>query len=190
MKKKINFLLVARLLTMIGCILMFSVFFIPFSSAISLLTGDYEKIYGNAYSFFFGGTIETKNISYESTKPSVLGIIGFVFMIIALLLLVFSLLYKKNKDVMCKWMTFASALLAIVYSIIFLCMHQSLATVLADALIGGHSDAVTKTIFNNSSVEFGVWGVSIFGFLGSFFVLASLVFDGTLDKVRERIGIL
>lgn len=190
MGKKIDFLFISRVLVIISDILLASAFLVPLSSAISLLTGDYEKIYGSAYSFFFGGTIETKNISYNSVKPSGLGIIGFAFMIAALLLLILSPLCKKNKNSISKWMVFASALIAIVYSIIFLCMHQSLANILADALIDGHSDAVTKTIYNNSSVEFGVWGISIFGFIGSFFILCSLIFDGTLDKVRGRLSLL
>ena len=168
---------------------MASTFFVPLSPAISLLTGDYKKIYGNAYSFFFGGTIETKNVSYNAPNPSILGIVGFVLMIIALLLLIFSFLFGNNKNYLNKCMAFFSALLAITYSIIFLCMHQSLSNILADSLIGEHSDAVTNTILNNSIVEFGVWGISVFGFFGSFFILASLVFDGTLNKVRRRLGI-
>ena len=70
-------------------------------------------------------------------------------------------------------------------SILMLCTHKNAATILADAIIGEHSEAVTATIYKNTSLEFGFWGVGMFGIISSVGLLASLFFDGTVDRIRD-----
>lgn len=39
-------------------------------------------------------------------------------------------------------------------------------------------------------MNFGIWGVSLLNFISSFTLLVSLVFDGSFDKLRAKIGII
>ena len=160
---------------------------IPLCPAITMSSGDVKKTYGPCYSFIFGGMINSTNISYSSKGFSGLALAGFIIISIALLLLIMSFCIQ-DKTIKRPVLTFVSAISFIAGAIIFASLHKSVSNVLADSLINGHSDAVSKTVFNNSNMEFGSWGVSLFGFISSFLLLSSLLFDGTFNKIRSRIG--
>ena len=172
-----------------GLIIFVACFIIPLSPAITMRSGGVSKTYGNTYSFVFGGKIEAANISYKTIGISSAGLALFIMVFVSFAALIGSFFVKNDKKNISKILIFGSSLLAIAFSILALSSRRSFSDVLADALISGHSDAVRNTVFNNTSLEFGVWGIAIFGFLAAFALLASLVFDGTLDKLRAWISI-
>ena len=57
-------------------------------------------------------------------------------------------------------------------------------------MIKGHSDSVSKTIFNNTRIGFGVWGTAVFGFASSLSLFISLLFDGSFDLLRSKLGLI
>ena len=178
----INICKLVSLALIIECLL------VPLSSAITLKTGDVSKTYGSAYSFIFGGTISTTNISYSVKGVSPIGLIAFILLILATIILLASFFYKKGKFSK-SWFTFASFLLVLTASILFLTIHRNFASILASALTKSTSNAVQNTIFNNTTLNFGVWGVPFFGFIACFIFLVSLILDGSFDKLRVRLGL-
>lgn len=185
-----RFLLISKIPKTIGCLLLAACFLIPLSSTITLKSDGTTKTYSTAYSFIFGGTISTTNITYKAHSVSGIGIAYFALMLASICALLSSFFIKDGKKGLSKWLTFGSGISSIAFSILALCSHKSFSNILADALIDGHSESVSKTIFNNTTMQFGVWGVAIFGFIAAFLILASLLFDGTFDKVRAKVGII
>ncbi|MDD7707149.1 MAG: hypothetical protein SOW65_05750, partial [Candidatus Enterosoma sp.] len=72
--------------------------------------------------------------------------------------------------------------------ILFVSSHKSLATVLADTLIKSHSDSITTTVYNNTNLQFGVWGTATFEFVSSLCLMFSLMLDGSFDRIRAKLG--
>lgn len=163
-------------------------FLIPLFPAITLTSGEVKKTYYSAYSFIFGGKITT-NISYSARGISIICLVAFVLLVLATIILVFPLFFKKL-SIQKSFFTLVSFFFAIIVAIMFACAHKSISNVLADALISGHSDSISNTIYNNTFVNFGIWGVSLSSFISSFLLLASLVFDGSFDRLRAKIGII
>lgn len=185
-KKYTNMALLFRLfvlLFLLGAVLS------PFAPGLKMSVGsgggNVVTIYKPAFSFLFGGSISTKHVTYSTIGISVIGLVGYLFSVIALIFLVLSeTLFKKSST---KRIVFGMVSLLLVFasSIIMLSIHKSAATVLADAIMGTHNDTVSKTIYNNTSIQFGFYGVSIFGFLATLLQMMSLFFDGTMDKLQE-----
>ena len=163
-------------------------FLLPLCPAITMKSGDVKKTYGSCYSFIFGGKINSTNISYSSKGISGLALAGFIVIVVASLLLIASF-FIHDRVVKKPVVIFCCAITFIVGAIIFASLHKSISNMLADALINGHSDTVSTTVYNNTNMEFGSWGVSLFVFVTSFLLLASLLFDGTFDKVRAKMGL-
>ena len=190
MSKQDKLLFVSKIQKLIGIIFLIGCLFIPFAPAITLISETISKTYGSAFVFMFGGNIATQSITYKARGVSVLALISFILILISFGLIIASLFLNKKKPTISKWLLFVGSVIILVSSIMFLCAHRSISNVLADALISSHSDTVSQTIFNNTKLEFGIYGISIFGFISSLSLLASLIFDGTFDKVRARIGII
>lgn len=172
-----------------GILLLFACFFIPFAAALTLSSGSVHTTYGSFFSFIFSGNISNGKVSYAAKGLSVLCLIGFIFLCVAFVLLVSTLFIKKNTSVLKALLVLASILLVITSAILLVSSHKSLATVLADTLIKGHSDSVTTTVYNNTSIQFGVWGTATFEFLSSLCLLSSLLLDGSFDRIRAKIGL-
>lgn len=190
MKKKIDFSLISRIVKIASLVFITLCFVCLSLPAITVVSGSVTKTYGPTYSFIFKGTIKTNNISYNAYGLSPITLIAFIILVLSALALLASFIIKdKNKNIP-QWLTFASAILILIGSILLFCSHKSIASSLADTLIKGHSDAVSKTIFDNSKIEFGIWGPATFALIPSFLSLTSLLFDGTFDKVRAKIGII
>lgn len=190
MKKKIDFLLISKVIKIVSFLIIAVCFLCMSSSAITMVSGVTTKTYGPAYSFIFEGIIKTDNISYKANGMSSSVLVAFIMLVISMVAISVSFINKGKEKYVPQWLVLISAMLALVASIVLLSSHRSLANVLADTLIGGHSEAVTTTIYKNSKIEFGIWGPAVFGFVSSFLSLVSLLFDGTFDKVRAKIGII
>ena len=180
-----------------GILLLFACFFIPFAAALTLSSGSVHTTYGSFFSFIFSGNISNGKVSYAAKGLSVLCLIGFIFLCVAFVLLVSTLFIKKNTSVLKALLVLASILekfsclcsSVITSAILLVSSHKSLATVLADTLIKGHSDSVTTTVYNNTNIQFGVWGTATFEFLSSLCLLSSLLLDGSFDRIRAKIGL-
>ena len=176
-------------LRVISLVILLSSFAIPLCPAITMTSGDVKKTYGSCYSFIFGGKINSSNISYGAKGLSGLAMAGFIILIMSFIIISISF-FMKDPIVKRPLFVFMGSVTIIISSIIFISLHRSFSGILADALINGHSDAVSNNVYNNTKMEFGVWGISFFGFISSFLLLASLLFDGTFDRVRSKIGLM
>ena len=187
--KKNNFKYIAVLIRLVVFLFLISALFVPFSTGLKMTVnssgGDVVTTYKSAFIFMFGGELISEHIKYQVTGNCIIGIVGYVFIAIALILLLISIFTRKQKDKLSKVFLFSTLLFALVGSILMLCTHKNAATILADAIIGEHSEAVTATIYKNTSLEFGFWGVGMFGIISSVGLLASLFFDGTVDQIRD-----
>ena len=190
MKKKIDFVMISKVIKIVSFLIIAVCFLCMSLSAITMVSGETTKTYGPAYSFIFEGTIKTNNISYKANGMSFSVLAAFIMLVLSIVAISVSFMNKGKEKYIPQWLVLISAMLALVASIVLLSSHRSLANVLADTLIDGHSEAVTTTIYNNSKIEFGIWGPAVFGFFSTFLSLVSLLFDGTFDKVRTKIGII
>lgn len=150
--------------------------FIPFGPAIKLVSGSTIKVFRPCYSFIFKGYISCNNANHLSSTSSWLGLIGFILILISLISLCLSIFIRKSKIL--KRTLYVIALLStLIFSISFLCIHRDFAEVLTYALIQEHSEIIAKTIYQNSTLMFGTYGVSIFGFFSIGFIGLSLFLD-------------
>ena len=133
----------------------------------------------------FGKELVSEHVTYANTSVSVIGIVAFSLLASTVVLLIASILLKKKKENVGKALGILSVLTAITTSVLFLCLHKSTSTILADAIVGSHSDAIAKTIYKNTTLDFGFWGVGMFGIIASVCLILSLFFDGTVDKIRR-----
>ena len=167
--------------------LLLGALFVPFATGLKMTVKSIDAnvitTYTSAFSFLFSGKLVSEHVTYQAKGISAIGLIAFIFMTVAFALLVASFFFKKNK--IGKIFILVCLGLVLAGSIMMLCTHRSAATVLSDAILGEHSDAVSNTVFKNTNIEFGFWGVSLFGFIAFVGLLASLFFDGTVDKVRQ-----
>ncbi len=162
-------------------------FLTPLAPAITMVSGNVEKTYGSAYSFIFGGNISSLNASYSTRSFSVISLVAWILLLIGLVILVLSCFIRK-KNVKSTLLLLLVFVFFITSSILYLCSHRSLANVLSDSLIKSHSDAVSTTVYNNSRIEFGVYGTAIFGFLAASSLFVSLLIDGSIYRLRAGIG--
>lgn len=167
--------------------LLLGALFVPFATGLKMTvkSGDNSVIttYKSAFSFLFSGKLVSEHVTYQAKGISVIGLIAFILVVAAFVLSVVSFFFRKNK--LGTILVLVCLGLVLAGSIMMLCTHRSAATVLSDAILGEHSDAVSNTVFKNTNIEFGFWGVSLFGFIAFVGLLASLFFDGTVDKVRQ-----
>ena len=187
--KKINFKWIAVGIRLIVFLFLIGTLFIPFSTGLKMTVkssgGDVITTYKSAFVFMFGGELISEHIKYKVTGNCVIGMVGYILIATALILLLVSLFSRRKKDTISRVFLFVTLAFALAGSILMLSAHRSAATILADAIIGEHSDAVAATIYKNTSLEFGFWGVGMFGIISSVGLLASLIFDGTVDKIRD-----
>ena len=108
-------------------------------------------------------------------------------MICSALLVAASIVLNKKVLNISRILLAVAVVLILVSAILMFASHRSAATVLSDAILGEHSDAVTNTIYRNTSLQFGFWGVGMFGIIAIVLLLASLIFDGTVDQIRNAI---
>ena len=191
-KNNFSFAKIAAYIKLFVIALLFGSLFVPFGTGMKMIVkssgGNVVTTYRPAFSFMFGGKLVSEHISYQSQGKCVIAIIGYIFVIIAIVLLLVSLFSQKNHNIRSRILLFVSFAAILTASILMLCSHQSASTILADAIIGEHSDAVANTIYKNTSIGFGFWGISLFGFISSFGLLVSLFFDGTIDLFRQFIS--
>lgn len=188
MQKNVNFLLVSKCLISIGFIFILVSILLMNLSAITVVSSSVSKTYGPVYSFILNKPIITENISYKPLGISYITLMAFIFLIISSICIILSFAFYKIKRYIPQLFILCSSLLVLVASILFLSSHKSLSIILATTLIGENNEAITTTIYNNSHIEFGIFGPSIFGFLSSFLLMASLIFDGTFDKIINKIS--
>lgn len=145
--------------------------FVPFASGLVFS----NKYYGPAFSFIFGTGIRNGSIIYPSRGVSVVVLIAYLLLLISVCLLVTRLFLKKKMYVVRKILSIVSLIFVFSSAIMFLCSHFSVSSSFADALIRGHSDTVCKTVFENSKLCFGIYGVSIFEFVSSILLFVGIV---------------
>ena len=166
--------------------------FMPFATGLKMTvkssSGNVVTTYGNAFSFMFGGQLVSEHVTYSSKNCSVLGIIGFIFLLLSLVAMVASFITAKKKAKLSKSILLFALIAALSASIMMFCMHSSASSILADAITGNASDAIKNTIYKNTSLSFGFIGPAVFGLASSLILIASFFFDGTVDEIRATIG--
>lgn len=163
--------------------------FVPFAtglrSAIAADSGSVITNYGPAFAFLFCGQIGTGYVAYTAKGVAVLGTIAYTLSCLAIvLLLVQFFIYKKK---CARFLALGAAAMVLVSAIMMLFVHDSAAVLLADSILGRHSDSVAATMIRNTSLEFGFWGMSLFGFIAGALLLSTFVLDGTVDEIRTKV---
>ncbi len=181
--KNESFIKISWIARFLGIALIVVCCFLPFASGLTMSSGGTSKSYGPLFSFFFMGKLSSGVASYQAKTVAVLPLIGYIFVIISLLLLLLSFLKYRNNRIS-PFLRIAALLFTLAFSVMFLCSHRSLSDVLAYAFLSKYSDAVGNTIYKNTTLDFAVYGMSVFGFLASLSSFISLVFDSTIDKLR------
>ena len=171
-----------------GIVLLLACLLIPFAPALTMVSGSVSTTYGSFYSFIFGGNINNSNVSYSAKGLSITSLIGFILLAVAFVLLVITLFIRTNTSAFKEMLVILLMLLVIASAILFVSSHKSLATVLADTLIKSHSDSVTTTVYNNTNLQFGVWGTATFEFVSFLCLMFSLMLDGSFDRIRAKLG--
>lgn len=188
MKNK-TLLLWGKRIKIVALLLIIATLFMPLLNGMTMSvasgSGNVVTTYKSAFVFMFGGELVSEHITYKTISISVLPLIGYLIIVIAFLLLIAAVFIKSNKPIVTSIATAASFLLLIVGSVILLSAHKSTATVLSSAILGSHSSSVANTIYKNTMLGFGFWGTALFGILSALLLFVSLLFDGTIDKVRS-----
>lgn len=184
-----NTAFISLVLRVFSLLLGIGALFVPFAiglkSVVASDSGSVITNYGPAFSFIFGGVISTGRVTYNTNGVSVIGTIAYVLTALSLisLLAFFFLRTKKNA----KWFILGALILSLTSAILAISSHVNAATVLADSVLGRRSESVVATMIRNTTLQFGFWGISLFGFLSASFLIASFIFDGTIDEIRARI---
>jgi len=188
----VRFPKIAIALRLISVLVIFGIFFIPFATGLKMSVvssgGDVITTYSPAFSFIFGGKINSEHISYTAKSVSGLGITAFVFVIFSMIGICASLFIRRKNEKLSKLVLLGGLVLLLTASIMMLSMHREAANVLADAILGEASEAVRNTIYKNTTLSFGFLGVGIFGLINCLLLIASFFFDGTVDQLRSLIS--
>ena len=183
---------IANILRIFAAAFILSSVFMPFATGLTMTVkssnGNVVTTYRSAFSFIFGGQLVSEHITYSSKNCSVLGIIGFIFLLLSLVAIAVSFILAKKKVKISKFILLFALITAFSASIMMFCMHSSASSILADAIIGNASDAIKNVIYKNTSLSFGFIGPAVFGLASSLLLIASFFFDGTVDEIRAAIG--
>ena len=164
---------------------------IPLGPAITISpsgNSDIYKTFGSTINIFFGQQIISDNNVYQNNNILLLGIIIYISSILILLIQFILILFKFNKFK--NYLYLISILLTLFISFAPLFLKESIIHILSYSLFGETNQTIEKTIFNNSTINYGVFGMSIFGFLSLFSQIIYLFINGTIDKLRAALLVL
>ncbi len=188
----VKFAKFANILRILAAVFLIGSLFMPFATGLKMTvkssSGNVVTTYSNAFSFIFGGQLVSEHVTYTAKSCSVLGIIGFIFLLLSLVAMGASFFTAKKKAKLSKIILLVALIMAFSASIMMFCMHSSASSILADAITGKASDAIKNTIYKNTSLSFGFIGPAVFGLASSLMLIASFFFDGTIDEIRAAIG--
>ena len=180
--------LVSLILRAFSALLCFGVLFVPFGtglrSVVSSESGSVITNYGPSFSFIFGGEITTGRVSYDVNHISAINTVSYCLAILSLLILVVFFVFRKKP--IFKWGVLGASASSLASAILALCSHESAATTLSDSILGKRSDSVVATMIRNTNLQFGIWGMAVFGFAITALLLASFIFDGTVNEIKAK----
>lgn len=178
-------------LRLIASLLLLICLFMPFAKGLKMTVpssgDDVITTYGPAFSFIFSGSLISEHATYQTRGISVVGLLGFLFLLLSLVAVASSFFFIKDRRKTAALLIGVSIVLGLAGSIMMLSAHQNAAAVLADALISGHSESVVNTVTKYTSLQFGFIGTGIFGLLSVVASVASLFLDGTVDFLKSQI---
>lgn len=187
-KKSISYKKIALTVRLLSIIILVGIMFIPLGIGLKMVVpssvGDVITTYKTAYTFIFGGKLISEHINYQTITTSTQGLIAFIFFITSILFLIISFFVKKKISF---FMPLFSTLFILIASVLMLSIKQSASNVLADAIVGEISESVRTTINKNTHLQFGFIGIGVLGLLTDLFLIISLFFDGSFDKIRTAI---
>lgn len=71
-------------------------------------------------------------------------------------------------------------------SILVLSSHKEIATIVTLAITKNDNVHVIDTIYKQTSLGIGLYGIAIFGFISAFGSLLNLFLEEIVDKIREK----
>ncbi|HHT66985.1 MAG TPA: hypothetical protein GX010_01990 [Erysipelotrichaceae bacterium] len=190
-RSKANFSVIALITRIVVFALLVGTLFVPFSNGLKMtvevpILGNVVSTYKPAFAFMFGGELVSENATFEVLNVSAIALIGYLLIAISAALLLVSFILKNNKKMVGGILLFAAFACVLTGSILMFCSHESLAAVLAGAMIGGEPSAnEINTALRNTTLEFGIWGVGMFGIISAVGLVVSYVFDGPINKILK-----
>ena len=97
MKKKIDFVMISKVIKIVSFLIIAVCFLCMSLSAITMVSGETTKTYGPAYSFIFEGTIKTNNISYKANGMSFSVLAAFIMLVLSIVAISVSFMNKGKE---------------------------------------------------------------------------------------------
>lgn len=187
-KKENKFKKISNYIKFICLVIVFGTLFVPFAPAITLtvdsVSGSIQNHYGTGFNFMFTNVIHGQ-IKYTSLSIAIMPLIAYILTALAFIVLLLNTLHSKYKNKsLLSLLVFA---LLLVSSILMLSSHEETAKVLAGALIGKEDKYVAQTIYKNTTLAFGFFGVAIFNIVSCVLTLIKLFFDGYANSARTKV---
>lgn len=186
-KKKLNRLKICFCLRVIALLFILGALITPFAPALKMVVnsggGSVITIYSPAFSFIFGGKLSNGRITYNTIGISIIGLISFILVLLAFLFLLSTFIPYVKTKFSSTFFLFLIIIMLTTSAILLLTVHKSAATVLTGAITQNPSPSVINTIYKNTSLQFGFYGISIFSLLASLLLIMSLFVDGAIDKL-------
>lgn len=168
-------------------IILFAGLFLPFANGITMTVESSSKVvttYHTAFSFIFGGRLVSEHATYSVKGISVVALLAYIFLLFSCLFLAASFFFIRNRRKTAALLVLLSTIIGIASAIMVFSSHSDVARVLADSIIKGHSDSVTNTIIEHTTLGFGLLGFGVFELVAVFGEIISLFVDGTFDYIK------
>lgn len=183
-----KFYKISKYIKYLVVILLFATLFVPFGTAITrsvhISGNEYlHTHFGTAFNFMFTNTIYSKG-SFHIPTIAIMPLISYVLIVISFILMILNLFDKKVKNSFI--FTPITLLFTIAASILVLSSHKEMATILTIAITKDDNIHVIETIYKQTSLGFGLYGIAIFGFIVALCCFINLFFEGTVDKIRAK----
>ena len=180
------------LIRMVCLLFLLVCLFLPFANGMTMtVESTSDKVittYRSAFAFMFGGKLISEHITYPTRGISIVLLLSYVFLVVSIAAAALSFFFAKQRRKTAALLVAISVLFGLVSSIMAFSCQPEMARVLADAIIGGHSDSVTKTITERTKLGFGVLGFGIFELIATIGQAASLFVDGTYAYFKAAVS--
>lgn len=161
---------------------------LPFASAIKWTvtssTATTTTTYGNAFAFIFGGKVNSTHATYQNNQSIPLGIAAYI-LLLSSLVSAFTRFAFLNTRLASILLSLGSAILSMVAGIMFFCLHQGAITVLA-SMISTPTDAVIRTLLENTSLQFGIIGPGLFSLAATAISISHLFVSGSFMELIAK----
>lgn len=191
--RKTNYTKIGFYIRLLSLVLLLASFFCPFATGLRMTvkssSSEVISNYGPAFSFLFGGNLVSEHVTYQNSAISVLPFVSFLLLCLGFILLLVSLIFVlKKKRIPSIILATLSAVIVLIAGIMLLCSHRQLSDCLADAIIGEKNEAVRNTIYEHTSLQFGILGTGIFSIFSSIGIFVSFFVDGTMEYFKSLLN--